>query len=142
MSCIELNISPTYNDSHINASISRIGEGAELEVKEIGERIQADTREISERLLLNTQAIGERLSISVKEFGEKLYAGVLEISKRLLAETANLSEGLKVRCSIICSLADVGSYLEVSPADIQWITDDMGVYFDVESNVEWIIVTS
>ena len=46
-----------------------------------------------------------------------------------------------VRCSIVCSLSEVIDFLNVTPTDVQWITDDMGVYFDVESNVDWIVLT-
>ena len=53
-----------------------------------------------------------------------------------------IASHIKAQCSVICSLADVGKYLDVTPADVQWITDDVGIFFEVESNVEWIIVTS
>lgn len=86
--------------------------------------------------------LGDGIKATAKSIGERIIAGVLEISSRLQTNVANISEGLNVRCSIVCSLTDVGYYLEVSPADIQWITDDMGVFYDVESNVEWIVVTS
>ena len=49
--------------------------------------------------------------------------------------------GLVARCSIVCSLAHVADFLEITPTEIQWITDDIGVFFDVQSNVEWIITT-
>lgn len=86
--------------------------------------------------------IGDGLKASVKDIGERIIAGVRELSSRLNANVENLSTGLSVTCSVVCSIADVGHYLEVTPTEIQWITDDMGVYYDVESNVEWIIVTS
>ena len=40
------------------------------------------------------------------------------------------------------SVSEMVDFLRVTPTEIQWITDDMGVFFDVESNVDWIIVTS
>ena len=51
-------------------------------------------------------------------------------------------EHIRFKCSIVCTLKQIGDYLNVTPAEIQWITDDMGVYFDVQSNLDWIIVTS
>lgn len=54
----------------------------------------------------------------------------------------SIKKHLNVRTSIVCSLSEVVDFLRVTPAEIQWITDDMGVFYDVESNVDWIIVTS
>ena len=59
----------------------------------------------------------------------------------LMAGLNELTSRLKAQCSIVCKLAELGKYLEVTPADVQWITDDIGVFFDVESNVEWIVIT-
>ena len=50
------------------------------------------------------------------------------------------SERLQIRCGVVCTVSDF-YYLNVSPSDVQWITDDIGVFFDVESNVEWRILT-
>lgn len=41
--------------------------------------------------------------------------------------------------SLICAVIPVGDYLEVSPVEVQWITDDIGVLYNVKSNVEWTI---
>ena len=54
---------------------------------------------------------------------------------------------LKAYCSIVCSIGvpdgpgelPIVKYLRVLPDEVQWITDDMGVFFDVESNTEWIV---
>lgn len=79
------------------------------------------------------------ISAKVTRIGEGLLAQAKDVSRRLFAKTSCLS-GLDVRCSVVCSLVDVGHYLDVTPAEIQWITDDIGVFFDVESNVEWKIL--
>ena len=55
---------------------------------------------------------------------------------------ADSDKHIGVRCSIVCTLSEVVGYISVTPKEIQWITDDVGVFFDVESNVDWIIVTS
>lgn len=54
----------------------------------------------------------------------------------------SIKKHLNARCSVICSLAEVIEFLNVTPSDIQWITDDVGVFYEVESNVDWIVVTS
>lgn len=60
----------------------------------------------------------------------------------LVPQISRIGGEADLKCSIVCTLEEVMPYLEVSPQEIQWITDDAGVFFDVESNVEWIIVTS
>jgi hypothetical protein len=66
---------------------------------------------------------------------------VLSLVPRFNVACTLLGERLKVAAGIICTLSEVKKWLKVSPNEIQWITEDTGVYFDVVSNVEWIIVT-
>lgn len=99
-------------------NISRIGDGIDVASSRIGEGIVAE----------------------VGRAGKELQTEVREIGGRLVAKAASILEGITVRCSIVCTLEEVGHYLDVTPADIQWITDDMGVFYDVESNVEWKIL--
>lgn len=89
-------------------------------------------------------AVGSCLSASVSRIGEGIEASVKNLTQPLVASLADtVIEHLKVSCSIVCSLVDVDDYLNVSPNEIQWITDDIGVFFNVESNVDWeVIVTS
>lgn len=47
---------------------------------------------------------------------------------------------LRVSCGIVCDVNDTGGkYLDVSPDDIQWITEDIGVVYTVYSNTDWEI---
>ena len=46
---------------------------------------------------------------------------------------------LVARFGVICTVEAVNDYLNVTPADIQWITDDIGVFYNVEANVNWIV---
>ena len=89
-------------------------------------------------LTVTLSRIGDGLDVLSKG----LSAQVSVINDRISAKIDTIGTGLKARCSIVCTLDEVRDFLKVTPADIQWITDDMGVFFDVESNVEWIIVTS
>ena len=45
---------------------------------------------------------------------------------------------LKLSCGIVCSVGDV-HYLRVLPHEIQWITPDMDVVYNVMSNTDWNI---
>lgn len=87
-------------------------------------------------------AVGSCLSASVSRIGEGIEASVKNLTQPLVASlTDTVIKHLKVSCSIVCSLK--GDFLNVSPNEIQWITDDIGVFFDVESNTDWeVIVTS
>lgn len=118
MSCINVKVSPVPSDLTVNSF-------------HILEGLNVSLRDISKRVLVNVYRLGEGLGVSLRD-----------VSERVLVNTHRLGEGLSVRCSVICSLVDVAPYLDISPQEIQWITDDTGVFFDVESNVEWIIVTS
>lgn len=77
---------------------------------------------------------------TVVRMGELLGANVAKI-RQVIDGVVEKVEGIKAKCSIICSLKDFGRYVRVSPAEIQWITDDVGVFYEVEANMEWIIVT-
>ena len=72
------------------------------------------------------------LTLSVKRVGEPLRLAVSDILKNM---------HLNISCSVICSITEL-AYLRVSPSDIQWITPDYGVVYSVESDTNWIIVTS
>ena len=59
--------------------------------------------------------------------------------KGLQIGAMRIHEPLDVECRLICSLPDLAVWLRVSPEEVQWITDDIGVFYDVVSNVEWIV---
>ena len=116
MSCIDVHIQGE-SQSCLSASVTRIGEG-----------INADATNANAPFLATITAIGEGI--------------VAEVHSAVKGFTASISDAVKhleVRCSIVCTLEEVINFLNVTPAEIQWITDDMGVYFDVESNTDWII---
>lgn len=56
------------------------------------------------------------------------------------SEIIRKSIDINVKCRVVCSLSQLDKFLKVTPENIQWITNDTGVYYDVESNVEWVIV--
>lgn len=67
----------------------------------------------------------------------------LSISCKIVSNVTDISitrihSDLNVSCGIVCSLAEV-LYLDVSPQEIQWITEDMGVVYNVSSNTSWTI---
>lgn len=84
----------------------------------------------------------EHAKVSVNNLNPLIYATTNRVGEEMTADTSRLGDRLTGTVSIICSLADFVAILKVSPDEVQWITDDMGVYFEVESNVEWIVLTS
>ena len=60
-------------------------------------------------------------------------------------EVKDLRMGLKSAVAAFRGKAKVwpifSAFLRVSPDEPQWITDDMGVDFRVESNTDWIVET-
>lgn len=101
------------------------------------EHICCDSSDISGKV----SRVGETPTIDISRVLQMVQAKIEIIGNSLLANITDCGERLRARCSVICSLSDV-YYLNVSPDEIQWITDDVGVVFEVESNVEWIIVNS
>lgn len=120
MACINAHMEDVTG-SCLSATISRIGNG-------INARIQ--------------NVMGSCLSATISRVGSGISARIQNFCSTLGVSVADSEKHIKVRCSIVCTLSEVVGYINVTPKDIQWITDDMGVFYDVESNVDWIIVTS
>lgn len=79
-------------------------------------------------VLINIKKVCETLNITIKN--KTKYSKV--VINPLLSK-------LEIRFSIVCSIKDANKYLKITPEEIQWITEDMGVYYDVKANVNWVI---
>lgn len=110
---------------------------------------------ISSRLSATISRVGGGLSVDIDKATSPFLASAVDTTKKhlsvdigkatpffLASAVDTIKKHLSVRTSIVCSLSEVIAFLKVTPNELQWITDDMGVFFDVESNVDWIIVTS
>lgn len=114
----------------INGTVTNVSNGVNASVVNLG------------GVLTAYQQAYERAKVSVTNLDTLIEATVNRVGEEVTASTSILGQRLTGTVSIICSLADFVAILKVSPEEVQWITDDMGVYFEVESNVEWIILTS
>ena len=103
------------DSSCLNASITRIGKG-----------IVASLTDVATHLLPSIRYKGGIIA-RVKSNTEGIKVSANDIAKHLNA-----------RVGIVCSL-NKEEYLRVSPNEIQWITDNVGVFFDVESNTNWLV---
>ena len=57
----------------------------------------------------------------------------------MVSTLTDAGEHLRARFGIVCRPEPTGWYIEVNPEEVQWITDDIGVTYEVRSNVEWTI---
>lgn len=105
----------------VSANIHRIGGGIDIHIRD---------------------AINTYLSTAISLIGNGISANIHSLTPAAVGSVTELGKHLSVKCSIVCSLSKVIEYINVTPDEIQWITDDMGVFFDVESNTDWIILTS
>lgn len=84
----------------------------------------------------------ESLVIDVSCLGKHLDVDVRLACKTIEMFTSDITSRLKMSCSLVCTIEENDTYLRVSPKEIQWITEDMGIVYTVKSNTDWIIVTS
>lgn len=83
------------------------------------------------------------MSPPLKLGAERLGGIILTVIKSSDSLSCNIfdkliDKHLKLTCRIVCTIADT-HYLRVSPSEIQWITPDIGVVYQVMSDTDWII---
>lgn len=84
--------------------------------------------------------LGESLALMVKRIGG-IVVEIHRCDKPIVVTAEDVGKHLKIACGIVCSVADL-HYLRVSPQEVQWITPDEGIIYNVESDTDWIILTS
>lgn len=116
MNCVKVTLSHLQS-AEINTELSNCNSDIDL---------------IVSNLIVNINASIE------KTFDINTFIGLLNpvINTEALRKSININ----VKCRVVCSLSQLDKFLKVTPENIQWITNDTGVYYDVESNVEWVIV--
>ena len=72
---------------------------------------------------------------------EEVKAEATRYDKPLNIKVVNSFPSMKARCSIVCSLKELKNYLFVSPEEVQWITPEYGIVYNVYSDTDWIVVT-
>lgn len=115
----------------INGTVTNVSNGVNASVVNLGGVLTAAYQQGYEHAKVSVNNLNPLIQATANRVGEELTANASILGQRLTGTV-----------SIICSLADFVAILKVSPDEIQWITDDMGVFFEVESNVEWIVLTS
>ena len=103
--------------------------------------ISVNITRIGEGIKASVASAKGLLSPKVSLLNNSLIAKVTDIASRLKVNISRIDNALSVRCSVVCSITELKEYLNVTPSEVQWITDDIGVFFEVESNVQWIVTT-
>ena len=101
--------------------------------------LSADIKRVGNGIIASAYKSTPPYELSVKRI-DAVLVDVSVVRESLRISAFDSAHHPIVRCGIVCSLTDI--ILNVTPDEIQWITDDTGVFFDVESNVEWIVLTS
>ena len=45
---------------------------------------------------------------------------------------------ININCSIVCNISK-DAYMKVSPSEVQWLSPDWYVIYEVKSNTDWIV---
>ena len=116
MGCLNVKMTPIEN--HISPVVSLLNE--ELQV---------------------TTTPSDTLDVNITSITNPIEIQVLNNTSSLIPVLTDLYENhLRVACSLICSL-NVKGYIEVSPKEIQWLTEDSDITYIVKSNTDWEIIT-
>ena len=82
----------------------------------------------------------DTLDVNITSIVNPIEIQVLNSTSSLIPVLTDLYKNhLKVVCNLICSL-NVKGYIEVSPEEIQWLTEDTDITYIVKSNTDWEII--
>lgn len=150
MGCLNVNskchtrpIAPTITckSERIKVAIRNVAQPMTVFTKDPIEHIKAACLVIANEAKISIASSVDPFVVAMTIIGGNVNATINMANKELVAIVSDVSSRLKTRCSVICSINDLSTYLNVSPEEIQWITEDVGVVYNVESNTNWIVVT-
>lgn len=127
--------------SCLSANITRKGNPISLRITNTSEMVLASITSAWHVITATFSVVCSLPLANVTRMGSPISSKVTSAYENLFASVTKKENGISVNLSMVCSLSKVAEYLRVSPSDIQWITDDIGVFFDVESNTKWIVTT-
>lgn len=129
MPCLTAYVDHLY-DYHITATIEP-QERVNIEVERDGLGISCEAEDISYRLTAEVGKVNESLNVAIANEECAKHGG-------LKMKAARSTSPMVVTFGIVCTRSEI-ALLEVSPEDVQWITLDMGVVYEVTSKVSWTI---
>jgi hypothetical protein len=84
--------------------------------------------------------LSESLALVVKRIGG-IAVEIHRCDAPIVVTASDAGKHLKVMCGIVCDVSNL-HYLRVSPQEVQWITPNEGIIYNVESDTDWIVLTS
>ena len=80
----------------------------------------------------------ELITVAVESLSHPIVPSLRLSTKPLGLSVVDSTPHLNLACDVVCSLENT-VWLRVTPEEVQWITDDIGVFYDVESNTSWTV---
>lgn len=129
MPCLTTYVDHLY-DYHITADVESLQRYV-VSVDRYGVNMSLGVEDISYRITPSVEDEGKHLNVAItNEVCEELGCLKAQVERR--------TSPMVVTFGIVCTRSEI-ALLEVSPEDVQWITLDMGVVYEVTSKVSWTI---
>lgn len=134
--------SPTLQADRIggmSADVSRIGESPILHTLRV-DGISAEISRIGISPALQAERIGGVLA-DVARIGSSPALSVWDTLGRLSLDVSDMfaERHLDLSCSLVCEVPGQ-IFLRVSPQEVQWVTVNETITYNVESNIDWNII--
>lgn len=129
MPCLTTHIDHLY-EYHITADVESLQRYV-VSVDRVGENIATKVADVSYRLMVSAEDSKEHLHVSITN-------EVCETYGCLKTQVERRTMPMVVTLGIVCTRSEI-ALIEVTPEDVQWITPDMGVVYEVTSRVSWNI---
>lgn len=102
--------------SCISVKINRISNSPIFEITRIGESIKGEITPLIDPLIIKHSILRENVNINIKA----------------------ILTTIKVNCSIVCNVSK-DAYMKISPSEVQWLSPDWYIVYEVKSNTDWIV---
>lgn len=127
MPCITTHVDHLY-DYHISADVESLQRYV-VSVDRYGANMSLGVDDVSYRITPSVVDEGKHLNVNItNEVYEELGCLKAQVERR--------TAPMVVTFGIVCTRSEI-ALIEVTPEDIQWITPDMGVVYEVTSRVSW-----
>lgn len=101
-------------------------------------KVELASPEISPKVKIHLYQIDDKISVKTSKIDGMNVCASLQ-GQLITPSVANVTSRMNISCGIVCTVSN-DPYLIISPSEVQWITDDIGVLFTVNSNTEWMVL--
>ena len=113
----------------LDVILSCLSTSANLVVNRIGQSLDIAIDRCGNNIAVGIERLCSSLGVNIERYGNNLIANANDVLQ---------NKHLNVTFGIVCNIGE--PYLRVSPSEVQWITSDEIIFYDVESNVNWQII--